>query len=323
MNDVQRTGNEPFGGYYKPKERSVDEELSRVGPGTPCGEYLRRFWHPILMSDRLADRPLPLRILGEDLVLFRDLSGDIGLVHKHCSHRGMSLEFGIIANHGIRCAYHGWCYGTDGRILETPGESPKSKLTGAYLPWRLPGRRVQGIDLRVLRSAGAQAGVSPAGHDGTAGQRDGAVADSFALQLAAGEREFDGSVPHAVPAYTDVGRAIRGDLGRAPGRGLPRARARVLLYQRAPQRRQHLGPRPRSSPPQLLAEWRAVRARRNGALFWPRQPYAMGRADRRHEYSSHRMAQPEPVGRPGAALQAGGNRLGVRRLLRPECASSV
>ena len=137
MSDVQRTGNEPYGGYYKPRERSIDEELSRVGPGTPCGEYLRRFWHPIVMSNRLAARPLPLRILGEDLVLFRDLSGDIGLVHKHCSHRGMSLEFGIVANHGIRCAYHGWCYGIDGRILETPGESPQSKLRerichGAY-----------------------------------------------------------------------------------------------------------------------------------------------------------------------------------------------
>ena len=132
-----RIGNELFGGYYKPKNRPADDELSRVGPGTPCGDYLRRFWHPIMMSERLADRPLPVRILGEDLVLFRDLSGDLGLVHKHCSHRGMSLEYGIIANHGIRCAYHGWCFAGSGRILETPGESPKSLLKervfhGAY-----------------------------------------------------------------------------------------------------------------------------------------------------------------------------------------------
>ncbi len=137
MNDVTQTVNLPFSGYHKPKERPVDDELSRVGPGTPCGEYLRRFWHPVMMSQRVADTPVALRILGEDLVLFRDLSGDVGLVHKHCSHRGMSLEFGIPAVHGIRCAYHGWCFGTSGQLLDTPGESASSVLKqrlfhGAY-----------------------------------------------------------------------------------------------------------------------------------------------------------------------------------------------
>lgn len=137
MNDVTQTVNLPFSGYHKPKERPVDDELSRVGPGTPCGEYLRRFWHPVMMSQRVADTPMALRILGEDLVLFRDLSGDVGLVHKHCSHRGMSLEFGIPAVHGIRCAYHGWCFGTSGQLLDTPGESASSVLKqrlfhGAY-----------------------------------------------------------------------------------------------------------------------------------------------------------------------------------------------
>jgi phenylpropionate dioxygenase-like ring-hydroxylating dioxygenase large terminal subunit len=137
MNDLTQTVNVAFGGYHKPKDRPADDELSRVGPGTPCGEYLRRFWHPVMMSQRLARQPMALRILGEDLVLFRDLSGDLGLVHKHCSHRGMSLEFGIPAEHGIRCAYHGWCYAGSGQILETPGEAPHSRLKerlfhGAY-----------------------------------------------------------------------------------------------------------------------------------------------------------------------------------------------
>lgn len=137
MSEDMRIGNEPFGGYYKPKDRPSDDELARVGSGTPCGEYLRRFWHPIMMSECVGNLPLAIRILGEDLVLFRDLSGDLGLVHKHCSHRGMSLEFGILATHGIRCAYHAWCYGTNGQILETPGESAKSVLKdrifhGAY-----------------------------------------------------------------------------------------------------------------------------------------------------------------------------------------------
>jgi len=115
-----------FGGYHQPKDRPVEEITARVGPGTPCGEYMRRFWHPFLLSSQLEQRPLVVRILGEDLVLYRDLSGALGLVHKHCVHRGASLEFGIIAEHGIRCCYHGWLFSNDGTILETPGEPADS-----------------------------------------------------------------------------------------------------------------------------------------------------------------------------------------------------
>jgi len=115
-----------FGGYHQPKDRPIEELTARVGPGTPCGEYLRRFWHPILLSPQLGKRPLAIRILGEDLVLYRDLSGDLGLLHRHCAHRGASLEFGIVAEHGIRCCYHGWMFANDGTILETPGEPATS-----------------------------------------------------------------------------------------------------------------------------------------------------------------------------------------------------
>ena len=137
MSDNPRAVNMIYSGYNKPKDRPVDDELSRVGPGTPAGEYLRRFWHPIMMTARLTDKPMAIRILGEDLVLYRDLSGDLGLVHKHCSHRGMSLEYGIVATHGIRCAYHAWCFNHEGRILDTPGEAPGSQIKerlfhGAY-----------------------------------------------------------------------------------------------------------------------------------------------------------------------------------------------
>jgi phenylpropionate dioxygenase-like ring-hydroxylating dioxygenase large terminal subunit len=126
-----------FSGYHHPKDRPVDDELSRVGPGTPCGEYMRRYWHPILLSSELKDLPRAIRILGEDLVVYRDLSGGVGLVHKHCPHRGMSLEYGMPAQKGIRCAYHGWLIGNDGRVLETPGEPVTSRMkdgicTGAY-----------------------------------------------------------------------------------------------------------------------------------------------------------------------------------------------
>ena len=114
-----------------------DPELTEVGPGTPCGEYLRRFWMPVAMTDQFSDRPYRIRILGEDLVLFREKGGRLGLVHLHCAHRNMSLEFGIIEEGGIRCSYHGWKYAPDGTVLETPCEPPASQVKtktclGAY-----------------------------------------------------------------------------------------------------------------------------------------------------------------------------------------------
>jgi nitrite reductase/ring-hydroxylating ferredoxin subunit len=123
---------------YHHRERPVeDEELTRVGPGTPCGEYLRRFWQPVILSGELGELPRRVRILGEDLVAFRDKSGAIGLLELHCPHRGTSLEFGLVGDRGIRCCYHGWLFGVDGTILETPGEPADSTLKdrlchGAY-----------------------------------------------------------------------------------------------------------------------------------------------------------------------------------------------
>ena len=119
---ADRPENLPFGGYHQTWEGGSDEILTRVGPGTPCGEYLRRYWHPVAMTSELEDVPLPRRILGEDLILFRDGRGEIGLVHKNCPHRRASLEYGVCEARGIRCCYHGWLFDVDGTILETPGE---------------------------------------------------------------------------------------------------------------------------------------------------------------------------------------------------------
>ena len=133
----------PDGDYRGHARQSVwlqapDAELTRVGPATPCGEYLRRYWMPVAMTERVGDLPLRLRVLGEDLVLFREKAeGRLGLVHLHCCHRNMSLEFGIVEAGGIRCSYHGWKYAVDGTILETPCEPPASRVgertcLGAY-----------------------------------------------------------------------------------------------------------------------------------------------------------------------------------------------
>ena len=129
--------NTPYGGYHAPEIPPPDEELTRVGPRTPCGEYLRRFWQPVAFARDLTDLPLRLRILGEDLVLFRDRSQRVGLLHLQCAHRGTSLEYGLPAEHGLRCCYHGWVFDVDGRVLETPGEPSGSTLKdrlcqGAY-----------------------------------------------------------------------------------------------------------------------------------------------------------------------------------------------
>jgi nitrite reductase/ring-hydroxylating ferredoxin subunit len=129
--------NTAYRAYDHRARPEEDAELTHVGPGTPCGEYLRHFWQPVITAEELQDLPRRLRIMGEDLVAFRDKSGAVGLLELHCPHRGTSLEFGLVSEKGIRCCYHGWCFDVDGKLLETPGEPPESTLKdrlyhGAY-----------------------------------------------------------------------------------------------------------------------------------------------------------------------------------------------
>ena len=103
-------------------------ELTHVTFGSPMGEVLRRYWQPVCLSAEIDELPKLTRILGEDLVAFRDKRGRVGVLDAHCAHRGASLEYGRIEEQGIRCCYHGWLYATDGACLDTPGEPPNSKL---------------------------------------------------------------------------------------------------------------------------------------------------------------------------------------------------
>jgi phenylpropionate dioxygenase-like ring-hydroxylating dioxygenase large terminal subunit len=86
---------------------------------------MRRFWQPVCLSSQLTDVPHAIRIMGENLVAFRDRRGCVGVLQRHCCHRGASLEYGIIQQQGIRCCYHGFHYDVDGTILEAPGEPDK------------------------------------------------------------------------------------------------------------------------------------------------------------------------------------------------------
>lgn len=111
------------------KERN--DHITLVGPGTPCGAMMRRYWHPIAASSQLA-RPgtRPVRILGEDLVLYRDRSGKLGLLEPHCPHRRASLLFGMPDDCGLRCTYHGWKFDSTGQCVDQPFETfsiPTSK----------------------------------------------------------------------------------------------------------------------------------------------------------------------------------------------------
>lgn len=111
---------QPYGGYHANRVPQHDPELTEVGPGTSMGEYMRRFWHPVCLSLELTDTPRFLKILGEELVAFRDKGGRVGVLHAHCVHRGASLEYGRIEERGIRCCYHGMVFDVDGTCLHVP-----------------------------------------------------------------------------------------------------------------------------------------------------------------------------------------------------------
>lgn len=103
--------------------------VTLTGPGTPGGALMRCYWHPVALADELARNraPIPIRVLGEELVLFRDQRGRPGLLGLYCSHRGADLSYGRIEDGGLRCLYHGWLYDIDGRCMEQPAEPPESR----------------------------------------------------------------------------------------------------------------------------------------------------------------------------------------------------
>ena len=116
-----------------------NHQLTEVGPGTMMGDLLRRYWHPVAAASQLDQEPvLPVELLGEKLVLFRDNSGALGLLARGCAHRQTSLVYGMPEESGLRCAYHGWVWDSEGRCIEQPSEPADStfwqKITTTAYP---------------------------------------------------------------------------------------------------------------------------------------------------------------------------------------------
>src|SRR6476469_4444231 len=102
---------------------SQNELLTQDGPATKMGYLLRRYWHPIAAVAEFEDRSTkPVRVMGEDLVLYKDKSGTYGLVDRRCPHRRADLSYGFVEQCGLRCNYHGWLYDEAGRCTEQPYE---------------------------------------------------------------------------------------------------------------------------------------------------------------------------------------------------------
>jgi phenylpropionate dioxygenase-like ring-hydroxylating dioxygenase large terminal subunit len=128
-----------------------NELLTRTGPGTPCGELLRRYWQPAALSEDIKrDAPLPIKIMGEELALFRDEQGRVGALDIHCCHRGADLSYGRLEDGGLRCIYHGWLYDVHGKVLEQPGEPNKGEIRHMIRQPSYPCREVGGIVFAYL-----------------------------------------------------------------------------------------------------------------------------------------------------------------------------
>jgi 5,5'-dehydrodivanillate O-demethylase len=127
--------------------KEENELLTQVGPGKPAGKLLRRYWLPVVPARELTgESPLThVRILGEDLVLFRDRRGRVGLLADRCAHRGASLLYGRIEERGIACAYHGWLFDTEGSCLECPAEPRESRFHLTVKQKAYPVRKFVGL----------------------------------------------------------------------------------------------------------------------------------------------------------------------------------
>ena len=215
-----------------------NELITRIGPGTACGALMRSYWQPAALLAEfdpahdagMAVRPVkPVRLLGQDLVLFRDGGGGFGLLDRACPHRGADLAFGRLEPEGLRCPFHGWKFAADGTCLETPAEPAGSTPVHARAPARLSGEGAVGRGVRVARARGLGADrIAEARRVRGTGQPQLCLQGPVAMQLAAGVRGGHRPRTSVVPAPLPERRLARRRGHLRPASFVARARARSM-----------------------------------------------------------------------------------------------
>ena len=197
--------------------------ITRTGPKDPCGKLMRMYWQPAALVDELpGPRPVKaVKLLGENLVLFRDEQGRYGLIDRHCAHRGADLAFGRLENGGLRCAFHGWLFDASGQCLETPAEPEGLDAVQGHQAALLSRDREERHPLGVSRRRRA-AGISGDRLLRRARQPHLRVQGPHQLQLAAGARSRHRSGARLVPASLLRGRGYFGCLRQAVPRRVRR-----------------------------------------------------------------------------------------------------
>jgi nitrite reductase/ring-hydroxylating ferredoxin subunit len=141
--------------------KEENELLTRVGPGSPMGDLLRRYWTPACLSSEVPGSdsdPIRVRLLGENLIAFRDTNGQVGLIQNHCPHRGASLFFGRNEESGLRCVYHGWKFDVTGQCVDMPNEPAESDFLNKVQATAYPTHESGGI---VWTYMGPQSTMTP------------------------------------------------------------------------------------------------------------------------------------------------------------------
>ncbi len=132
--------------------REDNDLITQTGPGTPGGEMMRHYWQPVALVEEVPQggAPIPVRVMGEDLTLFRDQEGRLGLLGIHCSHRAADLSYGRIEAGGLRCLYHGWLYDVTGQCIEQPGEPAGSTFKDKVKQLAYPCQELGGLVFAYL-----------------------------------------------------------------------------------------------------------------------------------------------------------------------------
>ena len=168
--------------------------LCLVEGAVPMGTIMRQHWVPACMSEEVAERdgkPARVRLLGEDLVVFRDSEGRLGAIDEFCRHRGASLAFGRNENCGLRCLYHGWKFDVNGNVMEMPSEPDAGEALKAEAKLKSIPRGIRRLCLAMDGRCRKRCRVRATRLGARAGRKDLHRKNSYPMQLGAGSGRVD------------------------------------------------------------------------------------------------------------------------------------